>query len=341
MVPNILSPLLNHLTDRQRQVIVGRFALEEKDQSLTLAAIGNKYDITRERVRQIEAQSIVNLREVLSRHGKLEELIESAVNHIEKKGGVSSLNDLAAALKEDMDGMLPHHLPFLASVSGQFSFYPEDTIFHRFFYLDSKSLNQTKETIKRLTKFLESHKRELLQGNGKKVVGEFVKAEKLGDQFVEQCISVSKVFHTNAFGDFGLAVWPEIKPTTIRERIYLVISKSQNPLHFREIAQLINKYGLSKRPALVPTVHNELIKDKRFVLVGRGIYALGEQGYVPGTAKEVIARVLNNQGALDPEKIVLAVQKERLFKPNTILANLQNKRHFERLSDGRYRVREA
>ena len=341
MVPNILSSLLSHLTDRQRQVIIGRFALDEKGKPLTLAAIGDKYDITRERVRQIEAQSLANLKEQLHLHEDIEAIIESATNYLDKVGGVASIDDLDEAFKGKMGGMLPHHFAFLASVSNAFSFYSEDNLFNRFFYTNSKSLSQVKETIKHLTKHLQSKKAELLHGESSKVLEGFARSEKLDRKFIDQCINVSKLFHTNSFGDFGLADWSEIKPTTIRERIYLVISKSQDPLHFREIAQLINKYGLSKRPALVPTVHNELIKDNRFVLVGRGIYALGEQGYVPGTAKEVITRVLTGKGALDPQEIVLAVQNERLFKPNTILANLQNKKHFERLSNGRYRVREA
>ncbi|MEK7077431.1 MAG: hypothetical protein AAB967_04355, partial [Patescibacteria group bacterium] len=110
---------------------------------------------------------------------------------------------------------------------------------------------------------------------------------------------------------------------------------------FRAIADLINKAGLGGRKALAPTVHNELIKDKRFVLVGRGMYALAEQGYEPGTAKEIIRKILKRDGPLTPPNLILAVQKERLFKANTVLANLQNKNLFERVEGGAYRVREA
>jgi predicted Zn-ribbon and HTH transcriptional regulator len=139
----------------------------------------------------------------------------------------------------------------------------------------------------------------------------------------------------------GLAEWAEIQPKTVRDRIYLALKKRGEPLHFRTIAQLINQPGVKVRPASAPTVHNELIKDGRFVLVGRGIYALAEHGYEPGTAKEVIQRVLKRQGPLRPRDVMLAVQKERLFKPNTILVNLQNKNHFRRQEDGTYKVRES
>ena len=86
-------------------------------------------------------------------------------------------------------------------------------------------------------------------------------------------------------------------------------------------------------------MHNELIKDERFVLVGRGMYGLSEQGYEPGTAREVIAKVLKKQGPLAAADVVTHVNKQRFFKPNTILINLQNKASFERLPDGKYRVR--
>lgn len=341
MVPSIISSLLQQLTDRQRQVLIGRFALNEKDKPLTLAAIGAKYDITRERVRQIEAQSLLTLRDKFGEHEEADEIAKAARTNIERVGGVMGLDELSTALKGKLKGLAPHHLVFVGAVSGQFETYEEDDSFRRFFYLDEKYLRKAEEVVKLLTKYLENHKAQVLEKKEDQVLAAFSNESKADQGFVKQCVNVSKLFYTNPFGDFGLASWPEIKPATIRERIYLVIRKSKAPLHFREIARLINDYGLSNRPALVPTVHNELIKDKRFVLVGRGVYALGEQGYTPGTAREVIARILENKGALDPQDIVLAVQSERLFKPNTILANLQNKKHFERLADGRYRVREA
>jgi hypothetical protein len=89
------------------------------------------------------------------------------------------------------------------------------------------------------------------------------------------------------------------------------------------------------------TVHNELIKDERFVLVGRGLYGLREFGLMPGTAREVIAYVLEEKGPLHPKDIVKLVRDQRMIKDATIMINLQNKKHFTCLSDGRYCLREA
>ena len=93
--------------------------------------------------------------------------------------------------------------------------------------------------------------------------------------------------------------WPEISPKTVRDKIYLVLKKNDEPLHFETIARRINEVKFDDgQKALGPTVHNELIKDDRFVLVGRGMYGLQERGYEPGIAREVIAKVLKEKGPL-------------------------------------------
>jgi hypothetical protein len=72
------------------------------------------------------------------------------------------------------------------------------------------------------------------------------------------------------------------------------------------------------------TTHNELIKDDRFVLVGRGYYALSEWGYKPGPVVVVIERILKDKGPLTREQIIEEVGKERFVKTNTVLVNLQD-----------------
>ena len=43
-----------------------------------------------------------------------------------------------------------------------------------------------------------------------------------------------------------------------------------------EIAQAIKTSDFKRKDVTTQAIHNELIKDKRFVLIGRGIYALRE-----------------------------------------------------------------
>lgn len=86
---------------------------------------------------------------------------------------------------------------------------------------------------------------------------------------------------------------------------------------------------------LPQTVHNELIKDARFVLVGRGTYALSEWGYKPGTVKDVMVQVLRENGnSMDKEEIIKKTLDQRQVKESTILLNLQDRNHFEKDKGG-------
>ena len=107
-----------------------------------------------------------------------------------------------------------------------------------------------------------------------------------------------------------------------------------SPMHFREVAKAIGE--TFDRDAHVATTHNELIKDGRFVLVGRGIYALKEWGYTEGVVKDVIRAILKKEGPLNKDQVIDRVMKERYLKKNTILVNLQNSKYFKKLKDGRY-----
>jgi len=80
----------------------------------------------------------------------------------------------------------------------------------------------------------------------------------------------------NKYGHWGLADWKEIKPKTINDKIYLVLKNQSEPMHFTEIAKKINEVKFDKKTANAATVHNELILDNRYVLVGRGVYGLRE-----------------------------------------------------------------
>ena len=120
----------------------------------------------------------------------------------------------------------------------------------------------------------------------------------------------------------------------IRDYAYLVIRRHGSPIHFKEVAELIKK--LFNKKAHVATCHNELIKDSRFVLVGRGLYALKEWGYMSGVVKDVIKKILEKNGPLTKEQIIEKVLKERYVKENTIMVNLQNQKFFKKNKDHTY-----
>ncbi|MEK7176190.1 MAG: hypothetical protein AAB695_02330, partial [Patescibacteria group bacterium] len=127
---------------------------------------------------------------------------------------------------------------------------------------------------------------------------------------------------------------PAIRIKGVRDYAYLAVKRHGEPMHFSEVAQAIGT--LFSKKAHIATTHNELIKDPRFVLVGRGLYALSEWGYMSGVVKDVIRKIIEKEGPLTREKIVEKVLKERYVKENTILVNLQNSKYFKKDKDNHY-----
>ena len=171
----------------------------------------------------------------------------------------------------------------------------------------------------------------LFAGSAERALGASFKGKKAVDSYM----SISKSIGQNPYGEYGLVSWSSINPKGVRDKAYVVLAKMGKPLHFSEVANAINKVGWSKKKAHPQTVHNELIKDNRFVLVGRGLYGLTEWGYEPGTVKDVIRTVLAGAGSpLPKEKVIERVLEKRFVKANTIFLNLQDKKHFKKAGEG-------
>lgn len=336
-----INALIQDLESRQKDVIFGRFGLSGSREGKTLAEIGDGLGVTRERVRQIEAMALSTLRNKIKAIPACSQILEKGKKYLKSVGGVSKREKFLEYAKSYTEGLTDNHVALLVEVLPEFQQYKEDEDFWPFYYLAKSDLKNCLGFINGWLGFLDANKEKVLDGAYKSLLDNFITSKRVDPAHAQNILVVSKKIHSNPYGDIGLRDWPEINPATTRDRAYLVLKKKKKPLHFTEIAKVINNTGFSAQLALAPTVHNELIKDSRFVLVGRGLYALREHGFEPGVAREVIHKILKRQGPLTPEKVVEHVNKQRFFKPNTILINLQNKAFFERSSDGTYRVRQA
>jgi len=154
------------------------------------------------------------------------------------------------------------------------------------------------------------------------------------EEIARRWMRISKRIGANPLGEWGASQSPNIKARGIRDYAYLILRKHGSPMHFREVAkEIASTFG---RSAHVATCHNELIKDGRFVLVGRGLYALQEWGYKKGTVKEIVREILEKNGPLTKNEIIAKVLKERYVKENTIVVNLQNHNYFKKEKEGRF-----
>lgn len=329
------------LTERQRDVLFGRFGLDKTGETQTLEALGQRFGVTRERIRQIEATALTALKGRLASEPLWSELIDQSKKYLKASGGVAVKDALLSELHKNFTDLTENHLSLALAATKEFYFYGGDKDFYSFYYLDKDSLKNASSFIQQWVNSLGSKKEQVITAGYDTHLKNFVRVKKLNPAHAENHLAISRKIHKNPYGEIGLAEWAEIKPKTIRDRIYLVLKKEKKPLHFQTIAERINQVGFDSRPALASTVHNELIKDERFVLVGRGMYGLSEQGYERGTAREVIQKILKKNGPMRSKEIVTALQKERFFKYNTILVNLQNRSFFERKQDGTYQVKES
>ncbi len=343
-IQQLVNSLLKPLPKRQSDVIEGRYGLGNGNE-LTLAALGNKLGVTRERVRQIQNLAMDEFRANREKNG-LQEFASLVRAHLGNVGGVRKgetlLADLRALTDEHGDAKtINHRFNFLLEASDAGSYYRPDKHYHGFWYAGAKEQKEASGFIDAFTKSLASKKTAVLaEQKFNPLFSESARAQNINEMHAANIIGISKKFSTSPYGESGLTAWPEIHPKTARDWAYLVLKRAGNPLHFTAIADHINAVRQRKKTNF-QTVHNELIKDTRFVLVGRGIYGLREFGMVEGTAREVMGAFLKERGPMRAKELVQLVLEKRIFKENTLLLNLQKKDYFKRLDDGRYSVREA
>jgi len=316
----ICADLLKDLPPREKEVILRRFGLKTGERE-TLETIGKYFGITRERVRQIEEVGIGKMKPKI---GNYQKIFHSFIQYLKNHGGLRK----EAILLEDLGSKkYQPQVYFLLSIGEKFERFGETEDFYSLWVLNQNSLDLAKKAVDSLFSKLKTTRKPL-------PLKKLKYSQSLSEAALSSYLEISKKIQKNSDGFFGLKDWPEINPRGVKDKAYLIFKKIGKPLHFTEVTNFIE--GAQKQ-----TVHNELIRDPRFVLVGRGIYALSEWGYFPGQVKDVISRVLKETAnPLTKEEILKKVLSQRVVKKNTILLNLSNKKHFSRTPEGKYIIRE-
>lgn len=136
----------------------------------------------------------------------------------------------------------------------------------------------------------------------------------------------------------GLTKWKILNPSTLKDKAVYIFKKEKRPMHFVDLSNAISNYF--GEAVKVATIHNELIRNNEFVLIGRGIYVLKEWGYKPGTVLDVIIDIFGKEKKpLSTEDIITKVLKTRKVKTSTIYMNLQNKQQIERVGRNLYQLK--
>ena len=316
--------------DRDRQIIAARFGFDMAKRQ-TLEKIGQRFGITRERVRQIEKAAIKRLATTTDQELAAADQVLVELTRI--NGSIMPVDDVIQAL-EIAERDVPYVI-FMALLSPHIELIEEgDDLRAAIALLPVFPANQVQSlakeviaTAKRLGRpvsLAELHRElpsELEQGT------------------LEQLCRITKAM-SSLDNKWGLSKWPEVNPKSIRDKTYLVLARHGQPLHFSDIAGRIKDLGSGKRDVTVQAVHNELIKDARFILIGRGIYALAEWGYTPGTVADIITEVLRQEQPLHKDEIIKRVLQKRQVKTTTIILNLQEKDQFVRTAKATYKLKD-
>lgn len=322
--------------EREREIVSRRYGLFDRKE--TLEQIGELLGITRERVRQLE-KAIVSRLKNQAEQGNLPhvtELENKIADILSKQGNAARVSVLAEKLTPENSKIDQARVAFLAALAPKLTVVDENDFYH-LGVATASAYKDTKSATKHVDEVVKAIKNHGKPADIKTIASELKEAD---SKKVEALASLSKQL-ASLNGDWGLTKWPTVNPKNIRDKIYVILKENGKQMHFSDISKKIKQSDFKRKDVTTQAIHNELIKDDRFVLVGRGIYALKEWGYKKGTVSDVITEVLKKADEpLHRDEIVKRVLKNRYVKETTILLNLQGKKQFKRVAKATYALAE-
>jgi predicted house-cleaning noncanonical NTP pyrophosphatase (MazG superfamily) len=317
--------------EREREIVSRRFGLFDRKE--TLEQIGELLGITRERVRQLEKSVVTRLMNA-AEQGNLPHVAdfqERLLKELQTTGKVARVSEIAAKLTKSGNRIEQSRVAFLAQLSPKITLINNDDHFHQSVAI--KEFHDEKSLKEQVAKLIET-----IKSIGEpKPIHEIAKQAGVEDGIHAKALASTSKNLAELNNHWGLIKWPTVNPKNIRDKIYVILKENGKHMHFSEIADAIKDSDFKRKDVTTQAIHNELIKDKRFVLIGRGIYALKEWGYQKGTVADIITKVLKKEGGpLHRDEIVKRVLKSRFVKETTILLNLQGKKQFKRVAKATY-----
>ncbi len=318
--------------DREKEIISRRFGLNGSRE--TLEQIGEMLSITRERVRQLEKAILIRL-QISAEDNQIPELSAAEkllVRNLIEMGRVAKISELADKVyNQPSTASQQTGIHFIATFSKSLTVVDENDKYHAAVGIaDYGNSLEIRTRVDEIVKTIKENKKPMtLEELDEKLDYEH-------PDYIKAMASISKLL-ASLNGQWGLAKWPSVNPKNIRDKIFVILEAKKEPMHFSDIAKEIKESNFKRKNVTVQAIHNELIKDTRFVLIGRGIYALSSWGYKKGTISDIIKSILEkSETPLTREEIVKQVLRVRKVKETTILLNLQNKKLFKKVDKNLY-----
>ena len=340
-----LKDVLQYCKPKEQLVLLKKFGILTWKE-IPLQRIGKDYNLTRERVRQIETQALMRFRRLIVWNEKYTKVLDEAKVILESSGGVLAEDDIIAKLvNKGIFDFSSQEIKLILVSDFDISYLKRNKYINKCFYIDNlfedfltnmvvymnDYFDKRAESVD-LYEFIDVLKTEFTK---KYDYITFLKNDLFYINFFA-CVRGVQVFD----GKVWLATYPDVNPKTIKLKILYTMKRINKPVHFQELPAKITEYFPQKGVKL-NTVHNELVKNNDlFVNLGLGIYGLRSRWYEGGTVMEIIIRIFKkNNRPMNVKEISKELLKEKMVSPNTILLNLQKyKKAFERIDKGVYRL---
>ncbi len=335
------SDILSSLSEKEKSVIERRVGLYSEKE--TLQNIGNSFSpsITRERVRQIEESGIKKIWRIV-KATLLKDIQITSKKYLELHWWIISKDKLINILIKDLkleSNVNAGILEVIIQSDFDIKKSKQKLNCKIYFSLPSLSKQSIESVHKEALKILKKKKDVMDKASLYEIVSNNIESkDKLSLSYID---SILDLYDDIVFWEenlIGLTKWKILNPKTLKDKSVYIMKKAKVPMHFVDISNKIT--DMLGESVKVNTIHNELIRNKEFVLIGRWIYALKEWGFVPGTVLDVIVNILQKKWEpMNTEEITKEVLKTRNVKQTTIYMNLQNKDKIERVWRNYYQVK--
>jgi len=333
----IIEDIFMVLTEKEKEVVVKRFSLDNKEKR-TLESIGRTFNVTRERVRQIEKIALGKLRRTVN-STKLKYIHDVTLAILKSNGGIMLEDELVGQVLDMIEKSIDvdQHIVRLAlTICPEIDSIEKNNLYRLSWCLtDMVNKALVKDSLEAAVKALKANKDVLSEAELTEAIQKVIPAEQASDAFCSAVLTVDHRIKQVEEG-FGLMTWRHINPKSIRDKALIVLRRETKPMHFVDIAERILESKFDGKQVTVQAVHNELIRYPQFVLVGRGLYALKEWGYQDGTVTDIIEALLAKKSPMTKQEIIKGVLKQRQVKKGTISLNLQKNAQFVRVGRAVY-----
>lgn len=343
-----LKDILIYCKPKERLVLMKKFGLNG-EKWIPLQRIGKEYNLTRERIRQIETQALMRFRRLIVWNQTYMEVLQEAKKILDSHGGFLLEDALISKLvNKNMFKFTRQELKLILVSDFDVSYLKRNKYINKGFYLEPLY----EDMLTRMVLFVHAHFAERKKSQD---LYEFVwlLKEDFAKDFKEIGYLKNDLFYINFFesirdicvfdGKIGLPTFEDVNPKTIKLKILYTMRRINKPVHYQELPTKIVEWFPNKSVKL-NTVHNELVKNNDiFVNLGLGIYGLKERGYIGGQVKEILVRIFNkHKRSMNVKELCKEMLKEKMVSPNTVMLNLQKyKDMFTRVEKGVYELNKS